>query len=733
MLPIRFGVSGITATRQVCNIQAAIQEDYRHLVYVGKPQPHQVPISFVGMPETSTKNIQIKDLYEIPGEFSIRENSYLVRFTQCFTEKVFDLTSKYALITDVTIQSVTGNPTPLFHKHILSDGFSIAPEVLDQDMNLVGPDTYKLIVEDSEIALYHNLAPDVDLVSNRVRIYYIRYTTHAGIPVFSLLQSTPAYKEGTLFDWPLNGKRVFTVRQIGSRFRYRILYQGMGPFFLKLNHESQIKLKKPVLARSTEPWYLRVTNGELVSTLDGAWEKYSIPEYHFQTFTPVEPIQYSGTQECKVISSHLALSPFGNLLVDDDHRIEFLVTDDKLQPKYGYTSGATQPRRFWVDRFGRWKAQGTIIKFPLSSFSDANISVNKEEGVLYFPVEILPTDRVFIRAYREVRDYTYMALNLNPLHNRNLLTGRAVVYVLPESGLDELSKAVHHLILDVDDNIVSWSDTRLGDPDLIDILAPNENETSFEKFLNLYSKIIILGIVSVSREASLNDITFIDVREKGGSLTDTIQNNLPEFLEDLPELQWLSDDSISGKSIPLLGSFIVKLPFGILEEGGGLFSKNDVEKIVSRHSSLGSFPIVKYYADIPVIERALYIKDDVLLILSWTNVEHADQYRIYVSGEKNKGYGYVDVDIAADTFFPNSSVAVIPLVGGIWPVQIQFTPGDKIFAYISPLKNGFEWPASDIVMIDLTQRSNVINLLLSAEVESAPNFSFSLSAEIIEG
>jgi hypothetical protein len=731
MLPIRFGITNIPTTRQVATMQVSIQEDYRHLVYVGKPQPHQVPISFVGMPETSTKNIQIKDLYETPGEFSVLENSYLTRFVQRTAEKVFDLTSRYALITDMVLPSEIGDPTPLFYKHVLPEGFSATPEILDQDMNPVGPNTYRLNLADSEIAVFHNLVPDIDPSSNRVRIYYIRYTTQSGTPVFGLLQSEPAYREATLYDWPLSNKKVYTVRDLGSKFRYRILNQGAGPFFLKLTHESQIKLKKPILARSTEPWYLRITDGEILSSFDGAWERYSLPEYHFQSFTPVEPIQYSGTQECKVLDTHLALAPFENFLVDEDHRIELLITDDTLNPKYGFTSGNNEPRRFWVDRFGRWKAQGTIIKFPLSSFSDANISFNKEQGVLHFPVEMLPTDRVFIRAYHEVRDFTYMGLNLNPLHNRQLLEGRAVLYALPDSGLDEFQTAIQHLILDIDDNIISWSDKRLGDPTLIGELEADEESTSFDKFKSLNPRVLILGIVSINREASVNDLTFIDVREKGGGLTEVVEANLPKLLDNLPELEWVASDSISGRSIPLLGSFLLKLPFSILEEAGGPFNKLDVEKIVSRHTSLGSYPIIKYYAETPNITRAFYSGDFTLLILSWTNVEHADSYRIYISGEKNTGYGYVDVDIANDGFLPDCSTTAIPLVGSMFPVLMQFTPQDKIFVYVAPLKNGFEWPASNVAMIDLTTHSNVINLLLSAEIGSTPNLSFALSAEII--
>jgi hypothetical protein len=149
--------------------------------------------------------------------------------------------------------------------------------------------------------------------------------------------------------------------------------------------------------------------------------------------------------------------------------------------------------------------------------------------------------------------------------------------------------------------------------------------------------------------------------------------------------------------------------------------------------SLGAFPIINYYAETPIIERAVYIEDTVALLLSWSGVAHADQYRIYISGEKNGGYGFTDVTPEVDSFLPNSLTATIPLVGSLNTPLIQLTPADKIYVYIAPLRNGHEWPASEIAAIDLTHNSNSINLLLSASITSAPNFTFDLNAEIIEG
>ena len=732
MLPIKFGIDQIPATRQIADITLNIQDDYRHLVYTGKPQPHQIPISFIGMPDTSPKNIQIKDLNEIPGQVTLLENSHLARFRQRFYSSVFDLPSKFALITDVALIDKTGSPSPLFFKHIIPNGFATQPEVFDQDMNLVSADQYFLSVGSHEIALFHNLEPEYNTESGYIKVYYIRYTSVDGYQIFRLLESNPAYSEANILDFPGGEKRVYTVRRLRGKFRYRILHNSRGPFFVKLTRESQLKIKKPVVAPASDPWHISISDGELLAANGRVVDYYSIPEFHFQVFSPIEPVQYSGTQECLVMTNHLVVSPFQNILSDSDHALEILVTDDLLEPKFGYTTRNSTPRSFWVDRFGRWREQGRMIRFPLSDLDTAGISFSKRTGVIHMPVELLPTDRVFIRAFKEATDFKYLGLNLNPLHNRSMVAGHAIIYALPDSGLSEFQTAIQHIILDQDDNIIQWSDYRLGENNiLIEGLLPGEGETGFGLFKDMFPKNLILGSVSITRNASIESMTFIDVREQGGDLTKDIEDNLSKYLDEYPELQWLVDDSISGRSLPIQGAFIVSIPFGILKEAGGDLERQDVETLVSRHASLGSFPIIQYYANKPEIVSVGFYGSDSNLEVVWGELTEYDSYRIYVSGDRENGNCFMDT-VGGGGAGAGFLRAYLQMAGTEAAPDINLLATDKLYVHIAPMKNGIEWPSSDTVELDLTIQSGIKKLLLSAVISSPPVLETSLDAVLVE-
>jgi len=726
MLPIRFGVDDVPVKRQIGTFSVSIQNDYRHLVYVGKPQPHQVPISYIGMPDTSPKNINIRDINETPGLVEIAENSYLVRFTRRNVNQMFDLPSKYALITNVTQMDGRGTPIPLFYKHVIPGGFSTQPEILDQNMSTVDSLHYKIVVSESEIAIFHDLEPEYDVASASVVAYYIRYTATDGTQVFRLLESEPGFREANIVDFPGGERRVYTVRKLSGKYRYRILHNGVGPYYIKLVPESQLKLHKPLLARSTEPWYLSVSNGEITTIVNGNKEHYFIPEYHFQAFTPVEPIQYTGTQECAVLSGHIVATPFKHLIDNSEYHIQLLVTDEMLNPKFGYTTAPNSPRTFWVDRMGRWREQAELVRFPLNTPDPNELSFSKHAGLIHLEKQLLTTDRVFIRGYREVRDFTYLSLNLNPLHNRHLLKGRAVVYALPESEMPAFQVGIHHIILDEDDNIVAWSDSRLGETELTPTLVPDEDdETGYSLFKEQHPNYLILGSITITREASAIDLTYIDVRQEGNKLTEKVEENLPKFLDEYPELQWISDNKLSGRSVPLHGAFIVDAPFRLLKEGGGSFTKEDVTALVSRHMALGSYPVIRYYAEKPQIVGVSFDSETNTLEVIWTDNVECDSYRVYLSGSKNKGFINIDVD-GEESDYINSLTAEVPLN------QLPIEGTGKIYVYIAPVKDGYEWPASDLVEIDLERISGVVHTALSAVIESAPTLTVSLSAIIGE-
>lgn len=730
MLPIHFSVSGISVTKVIGDLSVSITDDYRKLVYTAKPRADQVPISYIGFPETTTSNIKIVPLTENGPNVGIVENSYLTRYAKKTNARVFDLFSRHALITNISVLDEGGSEIPLFYKHEFPEGFTSTPRVLDQDMNPVSSLLYKIIITDSEIALFHNLTQEFSVETGKVRAYYIEYSTEQG-PVFQLLQSAPAFRDVTLRDWPDIHRRLFSVRKVGSKYRFRILYQGTGPFHIKLLERSQIGVKMPIRAGSGDPWFLRISDGELMGKTVSGWERYHIPEYHFQSFVPIEPFAYSGSLECIPLTENLIASPAQNITTDGNHRVEILVTTDALEPLRGYTTLPDSPRQFWIDRLGEYRPRGSIIKQSLVNFATAGVSVEFSSGLIHLPEPIGPTDRVFIRCFHELHDYTYRGLNLNPLHSPNLIRERALIYVRPESQLDELQTAVHHIFLDTNDTITGTSDPQLltEEGELVDAILPGDGFSGLRKFNELYPRFLKLAVVSIDRNCSINDILFVDVRERGGALQDRIERNLTSYLDDYPELLWLSEDSIEGRPIPMLASSVVRLPFNILEEGGGIFTRKDAEDAVYRHMSAGSHAIIEYYADLPEVKDVIYAEMFGGVWVTWTHVNDADGYNIYLSGSPSSGFVSVYKQGEEAPFFSDSRFAIVT-IGADASNDVILTPGGKVYLYIAPVKNGYEWPASELVEVDLSSVIGSSTSLLDAIIDSTSSTTSSIDAII---
>lgn len=723
MLPIQISVDEISVTRRVADISISVNDDYRKLIYVGKPASDQVPISFVGMSKTLDQ-LQILDESESAERIRIEENSYLVRYTRQTGNRVLDLKSRHALITDVANRDQAGTPIPLFYRHVLDTDILIQPEVLDQDLNPVDPLRYKLLVENGSACLFHDLAPEVDIFNLKTKAYYIRYIGENQQLTTCLLESDPAYDEANILDWPAQDTRVYTVRDLGTFYRYRILYNGPGPFYVKITEADQLKLLRPILARPSEPWYIRVTDGEIIGTVAGVAERYALPEFHFQSFNPIEPISFFGTKECVVLNENMALAPFEHLHVDEDNVMDVLVLSEEFYPKFGFTSEVSDIPRYWVDRFAKWRPQADIIRFQLQPFTSSGVSVNRMKGLISLPVKLLSTDRVFVRASRVCRDFVYRDCNLNPIHNQKMLDSRVVFYLKPESEYGQAEQALHHLILDKNDVIKESSD--------IDIVAPvpGPGETEYSSFKEANPKCLILGTVSAVRSASVEDLTYIDVREPGGGLRDKIEEDILSLAEDNPLLLWVSKNSASNRVVPIRGFSEVSVPFSVLKEGGGVLDRVDVEEIVKRHMSLGASPLISYTSDEVSIVSAQYNSvTRNLKVLINTDGYDDHSWRLYYSVDNKRNFSYFDTETLSSSGVNNVGICQSTLsVAEVALMDLGNAP--FLYVYACPLLNGFEWPPSKIVRINLTQSSGFGIIGLNAVIAENRSVTASLSGVI---
>ena len=320
-----------------------------------------------------------------------------------------------------------------------------------------------------------------------------------------------------------------------------------------------------------------------------------------------------------------------------------------------------------------------------------------------------------------------LTLNLNPLQNPMLLSNRAIVYVLPRSELDAFQVAVHHILVNAEDTITFASESRLMDGDnIVAQLDPTELSTGLELFRELYPKNLIIGTASITRECSISDLNYVDVRENGGGLANRIEDNLPNFINDYPELQWISEDSISGRPIPMMESAVVRLPFEILEEGGGAFSREDVESIVRLHMALGSHPIIQYFADTPEVQDVAFMVDPGIVTFTWSST-NAETYNIYVGGSPTEGFTVIQSEGTTDTIFPNS------LHKTVFATDLDVALDGKFYVYVAPVNDGHEWPAGHMVEVDIGASMNRSISMLDSIIGETTSQLFAMDAIIGAG
>jgi hypothetical protein len=700
MLSVNFKIQNLTRTGVIIgDLVCAAHAEHRNLVYTAFKEDRHVGISYIGMQAIGRDNIEVLDVQEFAGSDVIREaNSYLIRH-KVRVAREFSLLVGDALVTDVTTEIPSGGRKPLFYAHrfdhTITSGSRDTVRIRDrylQDITAEGnwelhftlvkadPATYESVI-------FHDLETEYDLRTYSHKIFYVEYTDDSGIRRLELLKSESVYRKAKLEDGINFNDRTYTVQKGANSYDFTILRlrddngaMVTGPWYVRPEQRHQIKAEKPVVASQNKRWSLSITDASIVATQGGTARHYSIPEYHLQSFMPNEPRKFSESSECFILSDHLVVLPFRDLLNDSDNIIDILITGEDLKPKMGFTTAdISQNPRYWTQRLDQLNPEHTGFDFRLQSANDRGVSFNAPKSLCYVPATLSPDDRVFIRAFYNEFRYEFTALNLNPIQNPRMVDTKSYVYIVPENGTMSLASqlsdpnnldwqgmpenAVHYMTVDREGHIIAWSDFRLS----ADVDGRYDERTNLEAayklpngdftnelaiFKSIRPEVLFVSSVSVRRRQTVDDIAFIDIRELGGRLTDKVEENLIELVDrepKMPEMMWVSESSLSERPIPLHGVAIVKLPFEILDEVGGEFSRDAVKEIVQRHFALGSLAIIEYYGERP---RVIDIVADTKIVpgtattlpLTWTDNAPSLFVRFEAPRLKSIEPGYFDPD-----------------------------------------------------------------------------------------
>jgi hypothetical protein len=510
------------------------------------------------------------------------------------------------------VKTINGIDTPFYYWHDLSniDGISNV-QILDSNKNPVNSDLWLFADEFSKLGfarkgVYSNLI--CSLKQNAYEIFYIKYKDLSSNTVTEeLLNSKPYYEQVSFLSE--RTKRAYTITQIQSKYLINIVFDSFNysptanedsqRFWLKRKSTSKITLEKPGRVSLSDRWNLKVTPGDFFH--NGA--KYWVPDYYLQNFTPAFPYRLAKERKAIVLNKNLFyvdLNPIVSLDLDG-YYVYIILKENSGTIKRVFTNDPS------ADTF--ITKQGFITDIFYEKEAIKSISTNS--GFILLNEDIEENQEVYV-TYRYVEQYyVYDFLNLNPSVNPELLGKKIVFYLLPDAS----ERAIHHLVLDSDNNIIDSSIPEyisLGDYDQWALIAQD-------------SKYFEIGDVHVLQTLSISDILMLDTRVLGGGIA---ESKVEASLKLQNEASWYWDmGDWDGSPYPGMGALVVYLPRSILKEMNGNFDRDQVEEIVKRHTASGSYVIVKYYDESTEITKIT--PGDKEVKVDWKLI-NANQYKIYI-------------------------------------------------------------------------------------------------------
>ena len=608
-------------------------------------------------------------------------------------------TSVYSdiLITDVFTDAIPSQPViPLFSIHELpSDVVVDSITVYDKNFKAISSSQYVVdvvYVRDGSgtetsvvdyVALYNNFVNSFDEDTGELIVYYVQYTDSSNVTLTVMINNSPIFHEASFedIDWSTmklkEWAKAYTSRERSLYYEYTL--PQSTTYGIRYLETPTIELIKPVVDNNTVPWFVRVRNNSFAITYNDVRYTYRIPEFNTQAFNPTAPWKLVAEELCPVVGDNL-IKVLHTPTAIDTWPLDVVIKDKNGSPLYAFTTNSGKD--------GTDYYEGTTDS-GINWDANKILSYDAASGLVQLHVVLKDYYQVYATYYYEEEYYEYSLINLNPLTNQDVLEHFYVVYLVPESStngnLGVQNVSIHYLKVGRDGLIKDTSqDGTNGEPDLKTLIeSPNSMyygrpDFSAGSFLNDYSlecaigqdgedrRYLILGEVAVVQQTSIEDLTILDDRQRGGGLQ---EDQVIAAKTINPEVLWYTDIGMGGGlPYPGLATVIVKLPHCLLDTYGGPFSETAITEIVKRHLSFGTYPLIRYYGIIP----ELTIEDNTVsgeITISWNSVDNLTTYNVFYTTSGD--FAQHNVSPIADNPAGNSYTLDGLTDGNVYRIYIQ--------------------------------------------------------------
>jgi hypothetical protein len=635
------------------------------------------------------------------------------------TTKTISSSVEKLLITDVFSSDEPTQPqTPLFYFHKLryfnsdlnnfDDLTLLSLRFADYDMCSV--ETYHSQIDTTYYLdstnghLYNNIENTYNSTDSSFNVIFVNYTVknndNGSINVYhELINNEQVYSQAEVDDLEYydtaiqvkaGTKRYITELQPGLGL-YLITLPTVQRYAYKQALGSRLKVLPPIAINLLSPWYVRVTNGLVIASLNTSGSTYSnfkyyLAEYNSQTFDPHPPYRYVHQQPAVWIYNNLIYVP-KNISLGTEHNlnIDIIISDRDKVVKYAYTTDE--------NKIGDGYS-GSIV------YSDGILSIDGLNGFIELANTVLDDDIIKVSYYTVEDEYEFSFINLNPSNNLDILNQRLVLYINPETAnTGVLSQSLHYLLVNSLGKIIYASQAASNGADAVTLKMLNEDfdsdgaplydfyydiestttglntevpgssysERSQFSFLDKYtlnsvlittpslvdtsettsnfennSRLLVLADIYVGEGSSTEQASIFDTRVNGGGIKEEYLDEA--IIENSEVLQYW--DCNRNITYPSVGAFLVEVPQTLLSAHGGRFTRNQIVDITSRHMKAGGYAILRTYGIDPAITTIVTTSGT--CEVRWPSYGSGITYNIYYSQGLKTGFSQANDTTVSD-------------------------------------------------------------------------------------
>lgn len=338
-------------------------------------------------------------------------------------------------------------------------------------------------------------------------------------------------------------------------------------FSMRTESDSQIRVIEPAATSAEENWYVRVRNGQFrrMSTDDGFHidQYYSIPEYFRQGFDEQEGI------------------PFRKILGETAR----VIGDQRVRLRH-------KPLHLKKELVSnRYNIEVSVNGLPAEV-----LGWDAAEGTLDLDTHVKATDDVVVSYYYEEHAFEYRGFyneDTGTFWHLDLNPGKGHYFTDHNQETDEVHESETFSLINRTVYLY-MRPTAMFTEEKEMVRGSYRENALFHSFHELQeSGLILLAKIQVRPNSSIENLTLVDIRKRGGGLKETVSKE--RFLKEEPGARHYWDiANWDGEPYPENGVVVVRLPSYILEDKGGRFTKAEVEAAVQKHIAFGVLPVIEY-------------------------------------------------------------------------------------------------------------------------------------------